>query len=43
MKFVMAMAVALLVLGFVDGRFNDGIYTSAVASMVLQIRYSVGV
>jgi hypothetical protein len=39
----MATAIALLVLNFVDKHYNDGIYTRAVASMVVQIRHSIGV
>jgi hypothetical protein len=37
------MAFALLILNFVDEHYNDGIYTRAVESMVLQIRHSIGV
>jgi hypothetical protein len=39
----MAMAVALLVLNFVDEHYNDGIYTDALANMVVHVRHSVGV
>jgi len=43
MRFLVAMAFALLILNFVDEHYNDGIYTRAVESMVLEIRHSIGV
>lgn len=43
MRFLMAMALAMLILDFVDEHDNDGVYTRAVESMVLQIRHSMRV
>lgn len=42
MRVILAVAVALLVLNFVDEHFNDGRYSGAVASMFLSIRQSFG-
>jgi hypothetical protein len=43
MKLMIAMAVALLILMFADANYNAGIYTRAVASIVVQVRHSFGV
>ncbi len=43
MRVILAVTVALLALNFVDEHFNDGRYSSVVASMFLSIRQSFGV
>ena len=40
MKMMLTMAIALLILNFVDEHFNGGAYTSAAAQIFLQIRHS---
>jgi hypothetical protein len=43
MKMMLTMAIALLILNFVDERYNGGAYTSAAAQIFVQIRHSFGV
>jgi hypothetical protein len=40
MKMMLTMAIALLILNFVDERYNGGAYTSAAAQIFVQIRHS---
>jgi hypothetical protein len=43
MKIMLAMTIALLILNFLDERYNGGAYNSAAAQMFVQIRHSFGV
>jgi hypothetical protein len=42
MRFLVAMAFALLILNFVDEHYHDGVFTRAAGRMTLQIRHSMG-
>lgn len=43
MRLLIATALALLVLNFVDEHYNDGTFSRAAARMIVQIRHSAGV